>query len=185
MVARLVLGFRTRTTRSVARVLSQALARSRQSGRDTSATRERRPGRRSMRRQCAELLELKVEQSAKPEKGFEPLAPALQERCSDQLSYSGAVLPIVEARGGEDVLLTPDTGPPTSVSGPATRARNAPQARGSGLRAGLRRRPPARRLRRGSRSGRASPGVERAARRPRARRASRRRRRAHRAPRRR
>ena len=24
-----------------------------------------------------------------PEKGFEPLAPALQERCSDQLSYSG------------------------------------------------------------------------------------------------
>ena len=25
----------------------------------------------------------------KPEKGFEPLAPALQERCSDQLSYSG------------------------------------------------------------------------------------------------
>ena len=50
-----------------------------------------------MRRQCAELLELKVEQSRKPEKGFEPLAPALQERCSDQLSYSGAVLPIVEA----------------------------------------------------------------------------------------
>ena len=25
-----------------------------------------------------------------PEKGFEPLAPALQERCSDQLSYSGS-----------------------------------------------------------------------------------------------
>ena len=26
----------------------------------------------------------------KPEKGFEPLAPGLQDRCSDQLSYSGA-----------------------------------------------------------------------------------------------
>jgi hypothetical protein len=25
-----------------------------------------------------------------PEEGFEPSAPALQERCSDQLSYSGA-----------------------------------------------------------------------------------------------
>ena len=30
--------------------------------------------------------------NAKPEKGFEPLAPALQERCSDQLSYSGVFL---------------------------------------------------------------------------------------------
>ena len=30
--------------------------------------------------------------SREPEKGFEPLAPALQERCSDQLSYSGVAL---------------------------------------------------------------------------------------------
>lgn len=29
------------------------------------------------------------EERGEPEKGFEPLTPALQERCSDQLSYSG------------------------------------------------------------------------------------------------
>lgn len=50
-----------------------------------------------------------------PEKGFEPLAPALQERCSDQLSYSGARPMVVGAlvagrrRGrGRVRLPTPD-----------------------------------------------------------------------------
>lgn len=28
--------------------------------------------------------------AGKPERGFEPLTPCLQDRCSDQLSYSGA-----------------------------------------------------------------------------------------------
>ena len=59
---------------------------------------------------------LRAGSKEEPEKGFEPLAPALQERCSDQLSYSG-VLPIVVAR----VAVVRPTWHPSGASRLATR----------------------------------------------------------------
>ena len=53
-----------------------------------------------------------------PEKGFEPLTPCLQGRCSNQLSYSGA--PLIVDRPAETALMARAAfrmGPPPNLGG--------------------------------------------------------------------
>ena len=44
----------------------------------------------------------------KPEKGFEPLAPRLQGACSDQLSYSGETVFMVDAESAKRAAVGDD-----------------------------------------------------------------------------